>query len=90
MAKRSRPAIAAPIELRNDFARVAIEASRQAGGTYLLDDGFKRRRIGQLSGETRFLSQPLLSPLYYIKRALSPYADIAEPGEADLAKAIPD
>lgn len=82
--------IAAPIELRNDFARVAITASRQAGGTYLLDDGFKRRRIGLLSGETRFLSQPLLSPLYYIKRALSPYADIAEPGEADLAKAIPD
>jgi hypothetical protein len=82
--------IAAPIELRNDFARVAIEASHQAGGTYLLDDGFKRRRIGLLSGETRFLSQPLLSPLYYIKRALSPYADIAEPGEADLAKAIPD
>lgn len=82
--------IAAPIELRNDFARISIAAARQAGGTYLLDDGFKRRRIGLLSGETRFLSQPLLSPLYYIKRALAPYADIAEPGEADLVKAIPD
>lgn len=82
--------IAAPAELRNDFARVAIENTRQAGGTYLLDDGFKRRRIGLLSGETRFLSQPLLSPLYYIKRALSPFADIVEPTETDLAKAIPN
>ncbi|MCD2173745.1 DUF4159 domain-containing protein [Rhizobium sp. C4] len=82
--------IDAPIELRNDFARVAISDSRHAGGTYLLDNGFKRRRVGLLSGDARFLSQPLLSPLYYIKRALAPYADIAEPGEADLSKAITD
>lgn len=81
--------IDAPIELRNDFARVALSVSPQAGGTYMLDNNFKRRRIGLLSGDTRFLSQPLLSPLYYIKRALSPYADITEPDEADLAKAIP-
>jgi hypothetical protein len=82
--------ISAPIELRNDFARMTIEGADQAGGTYLLDDGFKRRRVGIISGESRFLSQPLLSPLYYIRRALSPFTDIVEPTEADLAKAIPD
>jgi hypothetical protein len=82
--------ISAPIELRNDFARITIEGAEQAGGTYLLDDGFKRRRVGIISGESRFLSQPLLSPLYYIRRALSPFTDIVEPTETDLAKAIPD
>ena len=82
--------ISAPIELRNDFARITIEGADQAGGTYLLDDGFKRRRVGIISGESRFLSQPLLSPLYYIRRALSPFTDIVEPTETDLAKAIPD
>ncbi|HXV31230.1 MAG TPA: BatA domain-containing protein, partial [Sinorhizobium sp.] len=82
--------IEAPFELRNDFARIGIEGAATAGATHLLDDGFRRRRVALLSGEARDLSQPLLSPLYYINRALAPYADLVEPRETDLAVAIPE
>ncbi|MCA1442807.1 DUF4159 domain-containing protein [Ensifer sp. IC4062] len=82
--------ITAPFELRNDFARIGIEGAATAGSVHLLDDGFRRRRVALLSGEARDLSQPLLSPLYYINRALAPYADLVEPRETDLAVAIPE
>jgi len=82
--------IAAPFEMRNDFARVSIDAHATAGSVHLLDDGFKRRRVVLLSGEARDEFQPLLSPLYYIQRALQPYADLIEPNSPDLATSIPD
>ena len=82
--------ITAPFELRNDFARIAIDGLANAGGTFLLDDGFRRRRVAFLSGEVVDASQPLLSPLHYINRALAPYADLIEPSAADLSVAIPE
>ena len=82
--------IAAPFELRNDFARVSLDGVANAGGTYLLDDGFRRRRVAFLSGEVVDPSQPLLSPLHYITRALAPYADLVEPSVADLSVAVPE
>jgi hypothetical protein len=81
--------ITAPFELRNDFARLSVEGLATAGATHLLDDGFKRRRIALISGESGSDFQPLLQPLYYINRALSPYADIIQPTTADLAVSIP-
>ncbi|MDP9590932.1 UNVERIFIED_ORG: hypothetical protein J2W19_003507 [Shinella zoogloeoides] len=81
--------ITAPFELRNDFARISIDGLANAGGAYLLDDGFRRRRVAFLSGEVVDASQPLLSPLHYINRALAPYADLIEPDVADLSVAIP-
>ncbi len=82
--------IAAPFEMRNDFARVGIDNHATAGAVHLLDDGFKRRRVVLLSGEASDSFQPLLSPLYYIQRALQPYADLIEPNAPDLATSIPD
>ena len=87
--RTARGTLAAPFELRNDFARLDIEGAATAGGAYLLDDGHRRRRVALLSGEVSEF-QPLLSPLYYINRALVPYADLIEPGVADLAVAIPE
>ena len=81
--------LTAPFELRNDFARIGIDGLATAGSTYLLDDGFRRRRVALLSGEARDQSQPLLSPLYYINRALAPYADLVQPTGTDLAVALP-
>jgi hypothetical protein len=82
--------IAAPFEMRNDFARVSVDNHATAGAVHLLDDGFKRRRVVLLSGEASDSFQPLLSPLYYIQRALQPYADLIEPNATDLATSIPD
>lgn len=82
--------IAAPFELRNDFAQVTVDGLATAGATYLLDDGFRRRRVAILSGAVYDANQPLLSPLHYIEKALSPYSDLIRPGVADLATAIPE
>ncbi|TXI11056.1 MAG: DUF4159 domain-containing protein [Rhizobium sp.] len=82
--------ITAPFEMRNDFARITIDRQASAGSVYLLDDGFRRRRVALLSGQAADEFQPILSPLYYIQRALQPYADLTQPNSADLAKAIPE
>lgn len=82
--------ITAPFELRNDFARLSIAGVASAGATHLLDDGFRRRKVALVSGDSGDGFQPLLSPLYYIERALGPYADVVKPGQTDLAVAIPE
>lgn len=78
-----------PFELRNDFASIAIDGEQQAAAVRVLDDNAKRRRVGLLSQAEADQAQPLLSPLYYITRALAPFADLVEPASQDLAEAIP-
>lgn len=82
--------INAPYELRNDFHTLRIDGTTQAGATYLIDENNKRRRVALLSGSEADLSQPLLSPLYYISRALEPFADLLRPRNADLVRAVPE
>ncbi len=81
--------IALPFELRNDFASLSIDGERSAAATRVLDDGSRRRRIGLISAAEGDQSQPLLSPLFYIRAALEPFADLVEPTTADLSQAIP-
>ena len=82
--------IALPIEIRNEIARLEISRADTAGAVQLLDDRFRRRRIGLLSGTSVEAAQPLLSPLYYIARAVQPFADVREPHNANAAVAVPD
>ena len=79
---------ALPLELRNDIAAVRIAGEQNAGAVRLLDDRMRRKRVGLLSGATSDVSEPLLSPLYYIDRALAPFADLAQPRSAELSSAI--
>lgn len=88
-ARTATTEISAPFELRNDFARLNIASLATAGSVHLLDDGFKRRRVALIAGESGSDFQPLLQPLYYIGRALQPYADLIEPATADLSTSIP-
>ena len=75
-----------PFELRNDFASIAIDGEPQAAAVRVLDENAKRRRVGLLSQAEADQAQPLLSPLYYIRRALQPFADLVEPSSTDLAE----
>ncbi len=81
--------MAVPFELRNDFSSIAIDGEPQAAAVRVLDENSKRRRVGLLSQSEADQAQPLLSPLYYISRALQPFADLVEPSSRDLAEAIP-
>jgi len=78
-----------PFELRNDFSSIALDGQRHAGAVRVTDDSSRRRRVGLLSAAEADQAQPLLSPLYYIHRALEPYADLVEPPTQDLAQAVP-
>ncbi len=80
--------ILAPIELRNDIQSVTIEGQKLSGATYVLDDNLKRRRVALLSGADGDLAQPLLSPLYYIRKAIEPFADIVTPRNLDLSASL--
>ena len=68
-----------PIEVRNAVSRLEVLGERSAGAVALLDDSAKRRRVGIVSGTTADTAQPLLSPTYYVSRALQPYADVRQP-----------
>ncbi|MEM5494774.1 DUF4159 domain-containing protein [Hoeflea sp. AS16] len=81
--------ISAPFEIRNDIARLDVTGVDTAASVRLLDESFRRRRVALISGEAADIAQPLLSPLYYIKRALSPYADLIEAGNEEMSASIP-
>ena len=79
-----------PVELRNDIVRVKIGDVQNAGAVQLLDESNRRRLVGLISGEKHDNSQPLLSPLYYISRALEPFSDVRRSSDANVTTAVPE
>lgn len=77
-----------PLELRNQVARIEIPGERSAGAVSLIDAATQWHRVGLISGESREQAQPLLGPLYYIQKALLPYAELAVSNEANLVQAV--
>jgi hypothetical protein len=69
--------IALPMEVRNATTRLAISGEDSAGTVQLLDRGAAQRSAGIVS-EGGSEGQPLLSDVFYLERALSPYAEIAK------------
>ncbi len=65
-----------PQEIRQEIFRLEIEGRASAGSIVLLDERWKRRSIGVVSGGGFESRQPLLSDLYFVERALSPYNEI--------------
>ena len=89
-AARAAAAIDLPLELRNQVARVEIAGERSAGAVSLLDTRSQWHRVGLISGENSEQSQPLLAPLYYIEKALAPFAEMVRPKDANIAANITD
>jgi hypothetical protein len=81
-----------PVELRNEIARLEIAGEHSAGAVFLLDERWRRRRAGLVSGETLDLAQPLLAPAYYLTKALTPFADAREasPSATDPVRSLLD
>ena len=67
--------VALPLEVRNQTARLEIRGEDTAGAVQLLDSGGAERRAGIVSAATAENEQPLLSDVYYIGRALAPFAE---------------
>lgn len=66
-----------PAESRNRVHRIVIETEQTAGGTLLLDESWRRRPVGLVSGDSsERRTQPLLSNLHYLQRALEASAEV--------------
>jgi len=68
-----------PLELRNEAQRIVLKDERTAAATFLLDDRWRRKTVALVAGSSIELAQPLLSPVYYVSRALEPFAELYEP-----------
>ncbi|WP_448191438.1 DUF4159 domain-containing protein [Azospirillum sp. sgz301742] len=75
-----------PVELRNEAASLRIENETTAGATVLLDERWRRRPVGLVSGRPDGENQPLLSDLHYLNRALEPYNEVRRGEIRDLLK----
>ncbi len=76
-----------PLDLRNQVARLEIAGEDSAGAVYLLDSQSQRRRVGLVASEGSEEAQPLLSPVYYLERALTPFAEVTRARTANLDQA---
>ena len=77
-----------PLELRNQVARVELAGERSAGTVHLLDSRSRWHRVALVSGESREQAQPLLAPLYYIEKALAPFAELVRQKDVNLTAAV--
>jgi Domain of unknown function (DUF4159)/Aerotolerance regulator N-terminal len=91
-ANETQASFEMPVELRNEIARLEIAREHSAAAVFLLDERWRRRWIGLVSGETADIAQPLLAPSYYLTNALSPFAAIREarPAATDPIRSLLD
>ncbi len=81
-------AVATPIEippdLRNRIARIELQPAQGIAGAFLLDERWRRRSVGLVGPARSAADQPLLAELYFIERALRPFAEVREGSIAAL------
>jgi len=68
--------IVLPLEVRNEAERLAVINQDSAGTVRLLGAGARRRAVEIVSATNTENQQPLLSDVFYLSRALAPYADV--------------
>ena len=73
-----------PGELRNAVTSLQIEGQSTAGAVFLIDERWRRRPVGLVSGDVSEAAQPLLSSLYYLERSLKPFAEVRRGGVEGL------
>jgi hypothetical protein len=74
-----------PQALMNDVARIEIDGRRSAAAVALVDESYRKRSVGLIAGGASEENQPLLSDLFYLDRALSPFAMVTRGSVETLA-----
>ncbi|GAA4662275.1 DUF4159 domain-containing protein [Bartonella pachyuromydis] len=77
-----------PLELRNDIAWIKMSNQAHAAATFLVDSHKKISRVALLSSNTNEMIQPLLSPFYYIIKALQDHTQLITAGGRELSADI--
>lgn len=65
-----------PLELQNTIARIEIAGERSAGAVSLVDERWQRRTVAIATAGTGDIDKPLLSDIFYLDRALAPFAEV--------------
>lgn len=74
-----------PTELRNDVAAIRLDGQTSAGAVLLMDERWRRRPVGIVSGRAGD-AQPLLSDLYYAEQALAPFSEVRRGSISELLR----
>lgn len=67
-----------PPELRNRLSRLVLEGPPSAASVVLLDERWRRRPVGLLTGDETSADSPFIGMLYYLRRALEPYSELRD------------
>ncbi len=70
---------------RNRIRRLVLSVGASAGTVVPLDAGFGRPQVGLATDNPTAAERPFLGPLYYVTRALTPYAAVRAAPLAHLA-----
>ncbi|HYA81485.1 MAG TPA: BatA domain-containing protein, partial [Methylocystis sp.] len=81
-ADRSKARFELPVELRNEVSQLRIAGENSAGAVALLDARARVRRVAIVSGAGD-PTQPLLSPRYYLEKALAPFTQLIKIDSGD-------
>ncbi len=73
---RAEALLSVPLELRNQIAQLEIENEPTAAAIVMLDQRWKRPPVGLVAGGDIESQQPLLSPTYFVERALEAAAEV--------------
>jgi hypothetical protein len=85
-ASTASAAIPLPPELRNRLTRLVLDGPPSAGSIVLLDERWRRRPVGLLSGDLATADTPFTGSIYFLKRALDPFTELREGDTATLLK----
>ena len=77
-----------PTAALNRIGVFTLSNVQGAGATWLWDASAKRQRVGLVSPGS--LAQPLLEDVYYVRKALEPFAEVTEGEIDDLVASRPD
>ena len=83
-ATEGTAALDLPLEIRNQIVRLEVEGEDSAGSVLLLDERFRRRPVGLMGPAEQGNDTPLLGPLFYLERALGPFAELRRGDVAQL------
>ena len=85
-AKTAEATLDLPTELRNRLTRLSIEDQNSAAAVVLLDERWRRRPVGLVTGDHDPGAEPLLREFYYVARALDPFTEVRTGTADDLLK----
>jgi hypothetical protein len=84
-ATLAEAALPLPLEIRNQVVRLDLDGVTGANATVLLDERFRRRPVGLVAGGAETAADvPLIGELFYLDRALSPFAELRRGSVEDL------